>query len=265
MQEDILNKNNIIQFVFLVLIILSSGLAWSGLRGILFGDGGWIMPIIAFFIVLVLLSVSWILLRSKIILSAVLLIILISFFLFFGFNWIYLITSLIALLFFYFGSIRTINEKDFRLKIKVSNILRQGLPTFLIGLILLISVAYYFSPKAQISFQIPRPLFDSIMEVVPLPSNFQANAENAKSVGLEKEQKDEIYTLINKIISDWTESYKQYFTIGAAIVMFLTLKGLSVIFIWLTVFMGWLVFKILIILGAVKIQEKAALQKIIEI
>lgn len=297
MQRGILNKNNIIQFVLLVLVVLSSSLAWLGLRGILFSDGGWIMPVIAFFAVSVLLSVGWILLKSKIILLTVLLIILISFFLSFGFNWIYLIASLAVLLFFYFGLIRAMGEKDLRLKIKIGNILKQGLPAFFTGLVLLISVAYYFSPKSQISFQIPRPLFDSIMKVVPLPSNNNTNdLSSLESIfkmpiegfdlsnfsikdlpigpvspslgglgGSGKEQKDEIYTLINKIISDYTEAYKQYFIIGAAIGMFLTLKSISVIFMWLVILMGWLIFKILIILGVIKIQEQAALQEVIEI
>lgn len=191
-------------------------------------------------------------------------------------------------------------EKDLRLKIKIGNILKQGLPAFFTGLVLLISVAYYFSPKSQISFQIPRPLFDSIMKVVPLPFNNNTNQSldlsGLESIfkmpikeldlsnfsikdlpigpvspslseldGSEKEQKDEIYALINKIITDYTEEYKQYFVIGAAIGMFLTLKSISVIFMWLVILIGWLIFKILIILGIVKIQEQAALQEIIEV
>lgn len=100
MQRGILNKNNIIQFILLILVALSSGFAWSGLRGILFSDGGWVMPIVAFFAVSALLSVSWLLLKSKTILLTALLTILIGFFIFFGFNWIYSIASLAVLLFF---------------------------------------------------------------------------------------------------------------------------------------------------------------------
>lgn len=292
MRGDILNKNNIIQFILLILVALSSGLAWSGLKGFLFGNGGWVMPMIAFCAISIFLSASWMLLKSKIVLLVALLAILITFFLSFGFKWTYFAASLIALLFFYFGSMWAMNERDLRLKIKVGDILRQGLPALFTGLILLVSTAYYFSPRAQISFQIPRPLFDSVLKVISLSSNNKSQDLNLgglgsifkmpvegldltdlpvedlnkiTSVNSDKKQEDELYALVSKIVSGYTETYRQYFTVGAAIGIFLTLKSMGAIFMWLVVFISWLIFKILIILGIVKIQEKTALQEIFEI
>lgn len=315
MQTNIsINKNSVTQSVILAVATFSSALTWTGLRGFLFGNAGWIMPVIGFFVVSIALSIGWLLMRSKTILLTNLIIILFGFLMVFGFNIVYLSAVLIALILFYYGSKESIEEKDLRIKIKPSKILKAGLPAFLTGIIILVSATYYFSPKSATEFEIPRPLFDSIMKAMPLPS-FQAdllsllkipglenvnideldldlenidlssvksilgqelggglNLDNlpiddlSKSLmGSEAEQQDAIYLMVSSIVNDYTTRYANYFAIGMAVGLFFLLKTLSVPFMWLVIFLGWLVFKLLVCMGAIAIHEKSVLQEVIEL
>ncbi len=303
-----MNKNRITESVILALATLLSAFAWTGLRGFLFSNGGWILPLIGFFIICVLLSLGWLLLKSKIILATTLIIILFGYFIAFGFSWVYLIVALVALGFFFYGSIQAIDERDVRIKVKASKILKVGLPSLLTGLILLTVTAHYFSPLSMTDFEIPRPLFDVIMKIMPFPSmqadlnsflsgldvndleniNWEElekndihlegfNLEKTGSMieeagGLENMLKnlplnpsdDDMYEMINQIVHDYIEPYKKYLAIGWTVGLFFMLKTLSVPFMWLAIFFSWLIFKLLVLIGAIKIHEKSVLQEVIE-
>jgi len=267
-----MHKNRITQSIIVGLATLVATTSWSGLKGVLSGDGNWIWPTIGFFILSVFLSLNWLLAKSKAILLTTLTFILISFFFTFSFKLEYLAVLFLALLFFLFGSFRAINEKEVRIQIQIDKILRRGLPYVLTGLSLIIATAYYFSPLAfqnQNQIQIPRPLFNIIIQplittieeqisISQLPAQFDVSSEGAKL-------EDVLYQIISQEINKYSQTYKQYFPLGLAIGVFLSLKAISIPFGWLVILLSWLIFKALVSLGAIKIQEKAVLKEVIEV
>ncbi|NQV00636.1 MAG: hypothetical protein HQ537_00730 [Parcubacteria group bacterium] len=248
-----MHRNRITQSVILGLTTFVAAFAWIGLKGVLFENGNWIWPSSGFLILLIFLGLGWLITKSKAILFISLSIILICFFFSFGFKLEYLAVILIALLLFVFGSCMAINEKEIRIKIEVRRILKRGLPTVLTGLCLIIAAAYYFSPLAlygQNKIEMPRPLFDIIIGPV---------------TGMNDEFKDDFYQTINQEINRHSQSYKQYFSLGLTAGFFFALRTVAVVFSWLVILLTSLIFKILVSLGAIKIQEKAVLKEVIEI
>ncbi|MFC1700612.1 hypothetical protein ACFLZ0_00480 [Patescibacteria group bacterium] len=259
-----MKENRITGSVILALTTLISAFIWIGLRDFLFEKGGFILPLIWLFIVCVLLSLGCLLLKSKIILMTTLFIVLFGFIIAFGFTPSYIIVALIALMFFYLGSCQSINEKKLRIKIKISKILEAGMPLIFTGLALLISVSYYFSPMSVKQFEIPRPLFDTIMKIIPLPSEQTAQIITTMPISSVEKQKDFLYELISQNINNFIEPYEEYLSIGLAISLFFILKTLSVPFMWLVIFVSWLIFKLLVFAKAIHVHEKSVLQEVIE-
>lgn len=251
-----MQKNRITQSIIIGLTTLVATATWAGLENILFKNGSWLWSIIGFLILLIFLSLNWLLTKSKIILLITFFFVLISFFFSFGFKLEYLMILFISFMFFYLASERAINEKKGRIKIKVTRILKQGLPFILTGLALIISTVYYFSPMAltgQSEIIIPRPLFDKIINPTQLTQQFDVNLG------------DDLYQKINQEINKQGQVYEEYITLGSAISIFFALKIIGVLFMWLVIILSWVIFKILVVLGAIKIQEQAVLKEVIEI
>jgi signal transduction histidine kinase len=273
-----IKNNRITQSVIIGLTTLVATAAWAGLENILSKTGSWVWPSFGFFILLIFLSLNWLLTKSKAILLITLFFILISFFFSFGLKLEYLAVFFVAFLLFYFGSQRAIDEKEARIKIGVVKILRRGLPFILTGLSLIIATAYYFSPLAltgQNEIIIPRPLFDRVIEPIivrfeqQLPINQiskQFGISLEKEAGIaNQELKDNLYQSLNQEINRQSQAYKQYFPLGLAAGLFFALKAIGIPFMWLIILLSWLIFKILVSLGAIKIQEQAVLKEVIEV
>ncbi|MBL7155023.1 MAG: hypothetical protein ISS88_00765 [Candidatus Portnoybacteria bacterium] len=246
-------KNRITQSVLAGLATLISAISWVGLENILSGGNNWLWPSIGFLILLIFLSLNWLLTKSKAVLLITLILILVSFFFVFSFKIEYLAVLFIALLFFLFGSFRAINEKKVRIKIQVDKILRRGLPSILTGLALVIAVAFYFSPLAlqgQNKIEVPRFLFDIVVQpiIVDIPLSG-----------------DMLYQAINQEINKYGQPYQQYFPLGLAMGIFFALKTIGFLFGWLVILLSWLIFKVLVSAGAIKIQEQAVLKEVIEV
>jgi len=257
-----MDRNRISQSIIIGLAAVVATASWLGLKSFLFEGGSWIFPSIGFLILFVFLSLNCLLTRSKIILLITLIFVLISFLFTFGINLNYLVVLFISLLLFVFGFSRSINEKQIRIKIQVSKILHKGLPLALTGLSLIIATVYYFSPLAlrgQDEIKIPRPLFDAVLQPVVNTIGEQG------PVIINEEMSDMFYENINQEINRYGGSYKQYFPLGLSIGAFFAIKAISIPFMWLTMFLSWAIFKFLVILGAVKICEKAVLQETMEV
>jgi len=209
---------------------------------------------------LIFLSLNWILAKSKIILLITLFFVLISFLFSFGFKLEYFIVLIIALLLFYLASEKAVNEKKNRIKIEVIRVLKRGLPFVLTGLILIISTVYYFSPlilTGQNEIIIPRPLFDKIVEPVLSQIN--------KNIDINLDIQDNLYNQLNQEINKKSQIYKEYVLYGLAIGLFFALKIISIPFMWIIILLSWIIFKVLVAIGAIKIQEQAVLKEVIEI
>jgi len=268
-----MSTNRITQSVIIGLATLVATISWSGLKNVLFENGSWIWPSLGFLILLVFLSLAWLLAESKPILLVTLVIVLVSFLLSFSFRLEYLAILFVAFLLFYFGSLRAIEEKKSRVKIQTFRILKRGLPYVLTALALVIASAYYFSPlalKGQDQIGIPRSLFNIVVkpsitvleEQIPV---FQLS----KTLGITlldgEKIEDVIYQTLNQEINKRSNPYKEYFPIGLSLGVFFAIKALSIPFMWIVILLSMLIFKILVSLGAVKIQERSVLKEVIEI
>lgn len=267
-----MQKNRITQSIIVGLATLMAAASWSGLKIVLLGSGHWIWPSLGFLVLLIFLSLNWLLAKSKEVLLTTIVFILISFFFSFGFKLEYLAALLIALFFFVFGSFRAISEKEMRIKIQPRRILRRSLPSILTGLSLVIATAYYFSPLAlenQNQIKIPRPLFNIIVQ--PMSETIKEQLPNSNNdeqfVFLKDSQafQDDLYQAVNQEINKFGQAYQQYFPLGLAISIFLALRTVAILFMWLAILSTWLIFRALVSLKAVKIQEKAVLKQVIEI
>jgi len=255
-----MQKNRITQSIIVGLTTLVATATWAGLENVLFNNSNIILPIVGFFILLIFLSLNWILAKSKIILLITLFFVLISFLFSFGFKLEYFIVLIIALLLFYLASEKAVNEKKNRIKIEVIRVLKRGLPFVLTGLILIISTVYYFSPlilTGQNEIIIPRTLFDKIVEPALNLINNQ--------LGSNLDIKNDLYNQLNQEINKKIQMYKEYILYGLAIGLFFTLKIISVPFMWIIILLSWIIFKFLVAIGAIKIQEQAVLKEVIEI
>lgn len=267
-----MDKNRISQSVIIGLAAVMAVASWAGLKGLLFEGGSWVFPVVGFLILLVFLSLNCLLTRSKVILLITLIFVLISFLFTFGVNLNYLIALFAALLLFVFGFSRSINEKQNRIKIQISKILRKGLPLVLTGLSLMIAVVYYSSPLAlrgQDEIKIPRPLFDAISQsVINIVGGQDFSSQLGQPVGdsliVDEEISDMLYKGINQEINRYGGNYKQYFPFGLALGVFFAVKAISIPFMWLVILLSGIIFKFLVALGAVKIHEKAVLQEVME-
>lgn len=244
--------NRITQSVIIGLATLVATISWSGLKEILENQENYLLAGLSFFVLLIFLSLNWLLTSSRAVLLTTIFFILISFFLSFGFKPEYLTVLFLAFLLFWSGSQLSIKEKNVRLKIKVIRILRRGLPLVTSGLALVMATAFYFSPLAaagQNEINIPRSWFNFIMEPLNQADQFE----------------DLLYQTANQRVNKYSQSYQAYFPFGLSIGIFLSLKAIGYFFSWLVILTSWLVFKILVAVGAIKIQEQAVLKEVIEI
>ncbi|MFH1966313.1 MAG: hypothetical protein ABII95_00390 [Patescibacteria group bacterium] len=246
-----MKKNRITQSIIVGFTTLVATAIWAGLKNLLFENGNWLWPVIGFFVLLIFLSLNWLITKSKPVLLITLFFVLITFPFAFSFKWEYLIFLFLAYLFFFLGSKQAINEKESRIKIEPIRILKRGLPFVLTGLSLMIVVAYYFSPLAlsgQNEITVPRPIFNFVVEKIPFSFD-----------------QDFVYQQFNQEINKQSQAYSKYLTLGLAVGFFFVLKAIGILFMWLVILFSFGIFKILVIMGAIKIHEQAVLKEVIEV
>jgi len=257
-----MHKNRVTNSIIVGLATLVATATWAGLRGVFFGDSSWIWPSVGFFILLIFLGLNWLLTKSKPILLTTIVFVLISFLFAFSFHLEYIGILFLAFLFFTFGSWRSINEKEDRIKIDTIKILKKGLPFVLTGLCLVIASAYYFSPLSSIGqekIEIPRPVFDKVVQPII------GTVGEIAPVDQISEQQDTIYQAVNGEINKRSQVYKGFFPISLSIGIFFALKVVGIPFMWLAILLTTFIFRILIWTKAVHIQEKSVLKEVIEI
>ncbi len=273
--------NRVTQSIVVGAVTLISAFTWIGLKNFLYGDGLWQWPLLGFLAIAVFLSFSWILTEVKRVLAVALFFMLITFFFAFGWRWQYLLVLAIAFLIMAFASYQAVNEKQARIKIQPSKIIKRGLPLTITALALIITMAYYFSPLAiqgKSEIKIPRPLFEKAIGpfIESLEGQFAEEALNmgfyksadANESGIMKkggEIKEDLYQAVNQRINRFSQSYSDFLSLGVALGVFFALKAIGVLFIWLTIFVSLAIFKILKIIGAIEIKEESVAKEVIKI
>lgn len=269
-----MQSNRITQTVIVGIATLVSTITWSGVKGVLFGNGNWILPSIGILVLLVFLGINWLLTKSRVVLIITLIFTVVSYLFVFGFKIEYLVALFVSGLIFIYGSFRAIKEKEARIKIQVDKILRRGIPMSLTAIALMIAIAYYFSPLAlsgENEIEFPRPWFDAIIEPVVKITGNQLFSDQivSEQFGPSPEQlsfnQDIIYQTVNQEINRYSQTHQGYLPLGLSIGIFIALRTISIPIGWLAILFAWIIFKGLVASGAVNIQEKAVLKQMIEL
>ena len=75
---------------------------------------------------------------------------------------------------------------------------------------------------------------------------------------------DVTYNAIIKIFQGWSDRFSVWFTAGWAIALFLVLRSVSVVFVWIGQFLTMIVYELLLAAGIIRIAEEPQTKEVIE-
>jgi len=285
-------------------IAVFSFLSWWILKNSLWSDGDWLARILAPFVSFLILSVAagifFISEADKRWLAAVPAIIFVSFLLVFVNQSVFLLdwgAWLVILLSAGFMSLSIIyldKEKNSRIKLSFSSVLRSGLRYIFMAIALLASLGFYYSPPAQADIEqivIPRNSFDKIINPILKSTDFNFSGKlsaiwpsaspsyffsfNNDSVQIKlmeserekinREIGDKIYQSANQMINNLGRPYKKFFSLGLTVSFFFALKILQVLLMWLAIILSFGIFKLLEKSGILSIRNISAQKETVEI
>ncbi len=244
-----------IPIVICAISVVTAIISWNFLFNSLYGleegwAGIWIKPMISFLILGVMLGLTSLLIESKKILIPTFLLTIFSFFLVFHFNKYVLLGLVLFLGLLWLGCRRIKDEAEVRLKIRIGRILQKGLPLILTGLIIVVSVAYCFTPSAQkIEIKIPPKLFEIIQKPIGEILSSEFPKENLK------ELPEEVKKIIDAKIEEFTRPYQKYIPLALAISLFFFLRLVAIPLGWLIILLSWTIFKLLLAFKVIRIEK----------
>jgi len=277
-----LQKEFILGFVVLILGIFS----WYFLKYVFYvgnlSFGCWCLGFVILLLWGVALCLALLLIDNKNILYGSFILYLIAFGMFFNNEpFYYLIGLVILFLAFWAGARKIRKEEEVQVSLDYWRIWKRGLPILITALILLVSLAYYFSPKLtetkQFELKISRSAFDLVIkplenlikERLPVKEGgLETEANRVLSqeerqdlekrygitIELEDTVKDVLYKLVDYQLNNVTGPYRKFIPIGLAIGLFIALKIVSLIYIPLVILFSYLVLKLLMLLKFVKVE-----------
>ncbi|MBD3282399.1 MAG: hypothetical protein GF387_02205 [Candidatus Portnoybacteria bacterium] len=233
----------------------------------------WISGIILFILWGVSLLLAMLLIENEKILYGSIIITLLATYIFFSKEpYYYLLTHIIFLLIFWRATKKIKKDKEIRTELQLKRTWKRGLPSVVTGIILIITMVYYFSPALtevkQRNIDFPRQTFETaitpleglIEKRLPGDISLDDNADELltqeqkedleKSYGVIVEKndtgKDVLYKLINFQLNNATGPYRKFIPFGLAIGLFIGLKIVSIIYIILTLLIASIITKMLI-------------------
>lgn len=166
-------------------------------------------------------------------------------------------------------------EKSLRIEFVSGAILRRSLGATITALALMVTLFFYFAPFTRSLGQevkVPRPLFDAIsgpIVEVFLRLSLQPGTDIDLSTPEFKQQQDiffdGLYQSVNDQLSLAGRALKKWIPLGISVSLFFTLKVVGTFLSWLMMALVWLVFRILLWSGIVKIEKVATEKEIIRI
>jgi hypothetical protein len=242
-------------------------IGWFSLEGVLFNGSATtgVIIVAAFFLLLgAALGFLFLLYDSFGLLILAPLVSIIAFFLFFGPKPIYLGAALVGLALVALAASQAMKEKKVHIKVLPTEIVKPALGAIFTLLALLISAVIYFSPPAQqisVDIKVPRALFNFV--VTSMTSVAPSSLIPIDQV-LNPETQDKLYLAINNQINFFLQPYKKYLPYGLAVAVFLSLKAVSFIFVWMA--MGIIQFAYILLrkLKLIAIKTEMAEREIID-
>lgn len=273
------NKKIIVSSILGILILVFSFLFWSFLAGAVSDGPDWVSKsvwsLVTFLFLGVFTGLFFLVENEKIILYSVPLIIALPALAFLKLEIITALVLVAAILFFVVAVSHVDSEKSLRIKFSAGIILRRVFPSMMTGLALLTTLFFYWAPYTQSlgsDVSIPRQLFDTIAKPA---MDFSLNLSLPKGVKLESlppefaaqqaRLMDSLYSSANDqlVLAGWT--FKKWIPLGASISLFFSFKVLGFFLSWLMTFLAWLIFKIFLWGGVVRIEKIAVEKEIIKI
>lgn len=278
-------KNRITQALIMTAASLIIDVNWTWVEKFFKGENNWILLIIGFTVFLICLCLTWLLTeRSKIVLIISFLVILLSYLFIFNFTVKYLIVSIIVFILFLIATFQAIKEKDENLHISCFKIFKAGLPLIITGFALTLAAAFYGSSYAHPGpdIKIPRQIYNAFISPLIAPIKpqtvqpdglksafLQANPEILEQFDIklkgDESAEDIIYLLVNKQITKLLQPFQQYLPLILTIGFFSIVKTIGFILMYIIIFLSWMIFRILVSFGAIKINVQPVVQEIIEI
>lgn len=211
---------------------------------------------VLFIILLTLLSVGIVIFQNRLWSTYLGVIVGVTYSLLFKISNLNLVGIFILVLLFYFAQDTVHGEMAERIKMNSRILIKKGLVNFIVAFFVLMSFAAYQSPAIE-----------SFKDIKELPSSSNAFIKTivAQSLSgqLDQASPSQKETVLNQVTLEitkeanvWLKPYFQYAPPALAFGLFLALWGVGWIFIWLTVFLGMLVFKILKKINFFRIEER---------
>ncbi len=274
-----MSKKIIVRLTLGILILIFSFLSWSTLADVLNNGSDWLLKSIwslaAFLVLGVFAGLAYLIENEKIFLYSVSVVIILPVLVFLKPGIGTAIVLAVAILFFMATAHRANFEKSLRIKFSSGVILRKGLSFTITGLALLVTLLFYWAPYTQSlsgDIRIPRPLFDAIAKPaidlfldISLPQGLDLKSSSFEFTKQEVEFLDNLYFSSNEQLSAAGRAFKKWIPLGVSVSIFFSFKVLGIILLWLMMLLAWLIFRILLWSGIVKIEKVAAEKEVIQI
>jgi hypothetical protein len=231
-----MHKRNPIYIVLLILAFIFSLVGWFSLEGVLFNGSATtgVIIVAAFFLMLgAVLGFLFLLYDSFWLLILAPVVSVVAFLIFFGPKPIYLAVAFVGLALVALAAREAMKEKKAHIKVMPKEIVKPALGAIFTLLALLISAVIYFSPPAQqisVDIKVPRALFNFV--VTSMTSVAPSSLIPIDQV-LDQATQEKLYLAINNQINFFLQPYKKYLPYGLAVAVFLSLKAVSFIFVWM--------------------------------
>jgi len=274
-----MNKKIIVSSILGLLILAFSFLSWSSLAGALNNGPDWVQKslwsLAAFLFLGVFIGLFFLVENAKIFLYSMPVIIILPTLVFLRLEMFSFLVLIAAILFFVAAVSRVDSEKSLRIKFSAGIILHRALPLMMTGLTLLVTLFFYWAPYTQSlgdDIRIPRPLFDAIAKPVidiflnmNLPKGTSLKSLPPEFAKQQAEFMDSFYLSANEPLAVAGKAFKKWIPLGISVSLFFSFKIIGIFLSWLIMFLAWLIFKIFLWSGVVRINKIAVEKEIIEI
>lgn len=274
-----MSKKIIVSSTLGILILAFSFLSWSSLASAVNNGPDWLVKsiwsLISFLFLGVFTGLFFLIENEKILLYSVSIIIALPAIVFLKLEIISFLVLAAAVLFFIAAAYRVDFEKSLRIKFSAWIILRRVFPLAMTGLALLVTIFFYWAPYMQSlgnDISVPRPLFDVIAKPV---MDFSLSMSLPKGVTLESlppefsaqqvKLMDDLYSSANEQLVLAGRAFRKWIPLGTSISLFFSFKVIGFFLSWLMALLAWLIFKIFLLSGVVKIEKVAVEKEVIEI
>lgn len=211
----------------------------------------WFWPFVLGILFLATLCLSFVLLTRSWRLLAIGLNLLI-FLIFFGWSYILIGGAALSLLFQLAAANNIAGEKVNHLKFSLRSIIRPGMARLVTAVLILVSFGYFLSGGVQASAEtkkLPEGVQRTIQIIV---GNYLGETSSGvDNPNLRARTSREIISQLNQFLKPYFKFLPPVLAFG----LFLILQGLSVIFIWLSIFLAFIIFAIMKTTGWVKIEK----------